>query len=417
MAVVDAAYGEIVGASIEGANQQLSERWLESLVALMPVDPQSVFSTSALLDHIPALIQEIGKYVGAPANEDIAANSIVIDKARELGQLRHRQHASVHQVLREYDLLGDLLEQFLIEQTRALELAPAASECLDVSHRVSRAVRILMQITVETFISEYTETITEQTRRLDGFNRAVSHELRNVLGTLQFGAVLLDAGNAASDETTRQRLVGTLRRNTERAVKIIRSFERLPRSGIVADKPTEQTIEMADLVQEVFRQLQEMADARGVELRVGSQFPLLYLDAGALELILVNLVSNAIKYSDRQKDHPFVEITGHDHQESYEIRVRDNGIGIPAKAVDAIFERFVRAHPELDDELGVEGTGLGLAIVEECVKSLHGEIGLESQEGVGTTFILEIPKKLPSLPPNEPPDARRDGAEPTLSVE
>jgi len=114
MAVVDASYGEIVGASIEGANQQLSERWLESLVALMPVDPQSVFSTNALLDHIPVLIQEIGKYVGAPANEDIAAKSVVIDKARELGQLRHRQHASVHQVLREYDLLGDILEQFLI---------------------------------------------------------------------------------------------------------------------------------------------------------------------------------------------------------------------------------------------------------------------------------------------------------------
>ena len=168
MAVLDASYGEIVGASIEDANQQLSERWLESLVALMPVDPQSVFSTNALLDHISALIQEIGKYVGAPATEDIAAKSIVIDKARELGQLRHRQHASVHQVLREYDLLGDILEQFLIEQTRALELAPAASECLDVSHRVNRAVRILMQITVETFVSEYTETITEQARRSRG---------------------------------------------------------------------------------------------------------------------------------------------------------------------------------------------------------------------------------------------------------
>jgi signal transduction histidine kinase len=414
MAVLDASYGEIVGASIEGASQQLSERWLGALVALMPVDPQSVFSTSALLDHIPCLIQEIGKFVGAPANEDIAAKSIVIDKARELGQLRHRQHASVHQVLREYDLLGDVLEQFLIEQTHALALVPAASECLDVSHRLNRAVRILMQITVETFISQYTETITEQARRLDGFNRAVSHELRNVLGTLQFGAVLLDTGNAASDEPTRQRLVGTLRRNTERAVKIIRSFERLPRSGIVADKPTEQTVEMADLVQEVFRQLQEMADARGVELRLEGQFPLLYLDSGALELVLVNLISNAIKYSDRQKTLRFVEISGHDSQESYDIRVRDNGIGIPANAVDGVFERFVRAHPELDDELGIEGTGLGLAIVDECVKSLSGKIRLESEEGVGTTFILVIPKRLPSLP-SEPPDAGENGASPSPS--
>ena len=70
------------------------------------MDARSVFPTDLLLDHVPALIEAIGKYVADPASEDVAANTIVIDKARDLGHLRHQQQASLHQVLREYDLLG-----------------------------------------------------------------------------------------------------------------------------------------------------------------------------------------------------------------------------------------------------------------------------------------------------------------------
>jgi signal transduction histidine kinase len=387
-----------MGASIQGAHRQLAERWLERLVALVPVDPNSVFTTTVLLDHIPSLIDEIGKYVSAPADEDIAAKTIVIDKARELGELRHRQQASVHQVLREYDLLADVIEEFLIEKTRTLAVAPEPTECLEISRRVGRAVRVLMQITAVKFITEYTETITDQAQRLDRFNRSISHELRNVLGTLQFGAALFENGATQHNHADLQRLAPIVGRNVERAVKIIRSFERLPLTGIVADKPNEQVVQVTELVQEVFRQLQEMSDARGIELRVAASSAVLYVDTGALELILMNLVSNAIKYCDQLKPQRFVEITGAAREQAYEISVRDNGIGIPRDAVATVFERFVRAHPKLDDELGIEGTGLGLAIVDECVKSLRGEIRFESEEGVGTTFFLTIPRKLPTVP-------------------
>jgi two-component system OmpR family sensor kinase len=180
-------------------------------------------------------------------------------------------------------------------------------------------------------------------------------------------------------------------------VKIIRSFERLPQSGIVADKPTEQTVEFTELAQEVARQLQEMAEARGVELRIRSELPTLYLDTGALELILINLVSNAIKYSDPAKPTKFVEVGGRSDDGHYEIEVKDNGIGIPADSLGTVFERFTRVHAHLDEDLGINGSGLGLAIVEECVKSLAGQIEIQSEERAGTKFIIQIPKKLPPL--------------------
>jgi signal transduction histidine kinase len=141
-----------------------------------------------------------------------------------------------------------------------------------------------------------------------------------------------------------------------------------------------------------------MSDARGVTMRGGADLPRLYVDTGRLELVLVNLVANAIKYSDPRKADRWVEVTAITNDQVHEIQVRDNGIGIPPEAIDRIFERFHRAHRELDSALGADGTGLGLAIVDECVKSLGAEIRVESEERVGTVFVLSLPKKLPSLP-------------------
>jgi signal transduction histidine kinase len=397
MSIVEAPYCEYVGNAVQEQRRELSLRWLERLAALLPVEANAVFTSNELLDHIPRLIEEIGKYVAAPEAADIAANTVVTEHARELGQLRHRQQASVHQVLREYDLLSEVLEQFLDERTTALTPTPPAIECLEACRRVGRAVRVLMQTTVATFLSEYTDTITAQAARIEQFHRAVSHELRNVLGTTQFNLAVLTNGSAL-DEGNRERILASLRRNMERALQILRTLEKLPHSGMLtADTPTEQIVDLAELVGEVFRQLHDMSDARGVTLRGGDGLPRLFVDTGRLELVLVNLVANGIKYSDPHKSERFVEITAITNDQAHEIRVCDNGIGVPTEAIDRIFERFHRAHPDMDSTLGIDGTGLGLAIVDECVKSLGAEIRIESEEGVGTAFVLSLPKKLPAL--------------------
>jgi signal transduction histidine kinase len=397
MSIAEASYCEYVGKALQEQQRELSLRWLERLVALLPVEANAVFTSNELLDHIPGLIEEIGKYVAAPEIADIAANTVVTEHARQLGQLRHRQHASVHQVLREYDLLGEVLEQCLDERTSARSAAPAASECLEACRRVGRAVRVLMQTTVVTFLSEYTDTITAQAGRIEQFNRAVSHELRNVLGTMQFSGALLASGSS-SDATNHDRIVATLRRNTERALQIVHTLERLPRSGILTpDTPTEQIVDLSELVGEVFRQLHDMSEVRGVTLRRGDALPRFFVDTGRLELVLVNLVANSIKYSDPHKTERFVEVTAVATDDTHEIRVHDNGIGIPAAAIPKVFERFHRAHQELDSAFGIDGTGLGLSIVDECVRSLGADIRVESEERVGTMFVLTLPRKLPAL--------------------
>src|SRR5262245_64670421 len=101
------SYAAIVSQRVSMERFTLAERWLARLRELLTVELNDVFPSDQLLDHIPLLIAHVAAYLRAPADEEVAANAAVIDKARELGLLRHEQKASLHQRLREYEVLGE----------------------------------------------------------------------------------------------------------------------------------------------------------------------------------------------------------------------------------------------------------------------------------------------------------------------
>ena len=109
------AFAATIAARIDAERYALAARWLDRLVALIPVGPNDVFPTETLLDHVPKLIEQIAKFLAAPENE-IASDTFVVAEARELGELRHQQQASVHQLLREYELLRNILGTFVGER-------------------------------------------------------------------------------------------------------------------------------------------------------------------------------------------------------------------------------------------------------------------------------------------------------------
>jgi signal transduction histidine kinase len=130
-----------------------------------------------------------------------------------------------------------------------------------------------------------------------------------------------------------------------------------------------------------------------VELRVGEGLPVIRCDVGRLELALLNLLSNGIKYADMSKPDRRVKVLAGDaDEERCQLLVRDNGIGIPRARLGSIFDRFSRAHADRDEALRVTGLGLGLSIVADCTQALGGQIAVQSDEGLGTTFILTLPK-------------------------
>jgi signal transduction histidine kinase len=390
-------YAAIVSQRLFAERLTLAELWLARLKELLTVEPNEVFPSDQLLDHIPVLIAAIASYLRAPADEEIAANAVVIDKARELGALRHAQRASVHQLLREYEILGEMLETFVADETTRLGLTPSSEECFDVLRRLIHAIRTLMRTTVETFISEYTTTIQEQNDHIKAFNRAASHELRSPIGTILFAATMLDKDRArvSRDADRLAKIAATIRANAERLGWLVENLQRISRLSEPLDVPSHQRVELDTIASEVSRQLEDMAATRRVSIRLAPGLPTLVVDPARLELVLLNLVSNAIKYSDPHKPESYVEIVPvQDEQTSpthCTIAVRDNGLGISEADQAAVFERFFRAHPHLDDELGITGSGLGLAIVADCVEALGGSIRCESVPGTSTTFYLTLP--------------------------
>ena len=383
--------GAFLAARIEAAQRDLAMRWLEQLTAILPVERREVFPTTQLLDHIPELIAEIAKYLRAPHDEAIAANTAVMTKAAELGALRHEQRSSVHQLLREYHLLGTILEQFITREVAAMGGTADAVSALEALSRVSHAVRVLQQQTVDTFVGKYSETIERQTSQLRGFTRLISHEIRQPLGVLQVLSRMIPVVDAKG-----QQMVSTLERNVVRLADVAGKLERLARLTRATDddSPTEQEVELSALAADVARQLQDMATARDVTIVVADDLPRIVVDAGRAELAVMNLLANAIKYCDPDKPERYVRVR-HAPGPVASIVVEDNGIGIPEQQVCKIFEQFVRVHSDRDDELGAQGLGLGLAIVRECMQAMDGTVTVTSEEGKGAAFTLTWSAPLP----------------------
>ena len=117
-----------------------------------------------------------------------------------------------------------------------------------------------------------------------------------------------------------------------------------------------------------------------------SRPPLLRIDKDALGQVLVNLIDNAVKYSGERKEVDVrVEQTGGDVR----ISVRDRGIGIPYAEQKKIFEKFYRLDP--NQTRGVGGTGLGLYVSSELVRRMNGRLWVESREGEGSRFYVDLP--------------------------
>jgi signal transduction histidine kinase len=392
MADIQDRFDRRIAGRMRAASQVLAKRWLERLDDILTVDRDRIFPTKDLLDHVPQLIEEIAAYIDAPEVEELAANSAVVAKARELGLLRYAQQASVHQLLREYSVLGGILETFVSEEAIPVGSDTSPREVLAVASRISHGLRVLQQTTIDTFIAQYTDRIAAQHARLESFNRLVSHELRQPLGTLQFSIRTLGTPIAA-EAVKRERLVEVAAANVQRLIDLTRRLEQIARlQHREEDDPDRQEVDLSALAREVARQLREMAEKRDVEIRIAEDLPVIVTDVARVELVLMNLISNAIKYSDASKAERHVDIfLSGGTDDGHTICVRDNGVGVPAGDVPRIFESFFRASPEKDAQLGIRGSGLGLAIVAECVEAIGGRISVASVEGEGTAFDVWLP--------------------------
>ncbi|MGH7458736.1 MAG: ATP-binding protein [Longimicrobiaceae bacterium] len=376
-----------LAARMKESREALSRRWLERIKQRVNIDENQVFPTEELLDHIPILITGIANYLDDPADE-ISADVPVLDKAFELGGLRYSQGFPAHQILKEYEILGGVLFDFLGASAEEIGARCGQSELFACAHRLFRAVAVIQQATTLHYLRQADRRVHEREERLRGFNRMVSHELKNRLGAVLGAGQLLHEG---VDQEGRDRLASMVVENAQGMQALIENLSAL--SQLDGDARRQRNILLSQAVFEAVRQLREMARARGVQLRVAEGMPEVEVNAAAVELCLSNYISNAIKYRDPGKSEQWVEVRGRlrDGASGGEllVEVHDNGIGVDEKAAGRLFERFFRAHHQSKPE--IEGTGVGLSLVRETVETLGGRANARSELGVGSVFAISLP--------------------------
>ena len=385
---------DVLAARLVESRDELTQRWLDRISARVALDPNRVFPTRDLLDHVPILIDGIAAYVADPAIV-VSSDMDVVDKARELGALRHQQGFDQYEILKEFEILGGILIHFVGEVAETSQVPCARRELIACAQRVFHAVSLIQQATSTQFLQLVTDRVSEREERLRAFNRALTHEFRNRIGASLGAALLLGMPEMAPDKRTD--LAALIVRNVRGMQGILENLLELTLVG--ADARQHRHVRLPRAAGEVLRELREMAAAAGIDLRLADDLPDVEVAAAAVELCLTNLVANAIKYSDPSEPERWIRVRGllrnsADESAEVSVEVADNGIGVPEEARARLFERFFRADHGRHD---IEGTGLGLSIVRETVTSLGGRVWASFPEK-GSVFGFSLPSRRESDP-------------------
>lgn len=221
----------------------------------------------------------------------------------------------------------------------------------------------------------------EQVRK--DFVANVSHELKTPITAIKgFADTLLDG--AIEDKDNARRFVGIIKANSERIDSLVDDLMTISKIELGAIAFEKASVDMEEIIQQVYATVEGRAREKGLALNIDVAAELHTVDAdrGRLIQILTNLVDNALKFTSRGS------ITAGASMEGGVpfIFVRDTGMGIPARNISRLGERFYRVDPSRSRDMG--GTGLGLAIVKHLVKAHGWTMRIESQEGVGTVVRI-----------------------------
>ncbi|MBS7224226.1 MAG: HAMP domain-containing protein [Clostridiaceae bacterium] len=237
--------------------------------------------------------------------------------------------------------------------------------------------------------------VTEQ-RKLDDARREfvanVSHELRTPLTNIKsYTETLMDTAGELPAETEK-RFLGVITNEADRMTRIVKDLLTLSKLDCGRMDLTFSRFSIRNMLESVYTAMKLDAEKNGhaLSLAFEGDMPEMVGDRERLEQVVVNIISNAIKYT-AAGGHIEICASRRDERNAM-IRIRDNGIGIPESDVPRLFERFYRVDKARSREKG--GTGLGLAIAKEMVEAHHGTIHLESTLHVGTTVTIVLPTDL-----------------------
>ena len=284
---------------------------------------------------------------------------------------------------------GVLIESHLDSALDRARVGGRADETIEMHGPPRQAFRVRAEPMEQGFAVATFEDVSERIRidsmRTD-FVANISHELKTPVGAI---AVLADALDGSSDPELIERVRVRLASEAHRAAKSIDDLLELAR--IETGTRLNEAVQIDDVVHAAIERARDLARSSDVSVSAFDARNDITVrgDARQLESAIGNLVENAVKYSDPGG---LVQVRTRVDDRFVEIMVADQGIGIPQRDLDRIFERFYRVDRARSRSTG--GSGLGLSIVRHVAQNHGGEVLVSSQEGEGTTFVLRLPAAL-----------------------
>ena len=222
------------------------------------------------------------------------------------------------------------------------------------------------------------------------FLATASHEFCTPLTTIQAGVDLLLRYRDKMDEAQGAEYLHDVTRQVKTITRLLDNLLLVDEEGETDIVFRPETIKLTDVCEDMVRQMRLSAEEnQNLEINFSGDCKTAFMDEGIVRRILSNLLSNAIKYSASDSD---VSLTVTCHGDRAEFRVDDQGEGIADEEVEQIFERYYR----VSNTARVGDTGLGLSIVKASVEAHDGTIRVESRQGVGSSFIVDLPASPPA---------------------
>jgi PAS domain S-box-containing protein len=285
-------------------------------------------------------------------------------------------------------------EEKIIKQQAEMELVNEEMKKMNANLEIAVQERTnQLQLTLEELESnkeELTKSLEKEKEVNDLKSRFVSmasHEFRTPLSTVLSSISLLSKYSTAEDQPKRDKHIERIKSSVKTLTDILNEFLSL---GKIEEGKVDVKSEVFDITHFIDNLIYEMS----VLLKSGQEIkynhignPEVYTDSSLLKHVLVNLMSNAIKFSP---ENAFIQLETKVDKETTTFKITDQGMGIPAADQVHLFERFFRA----TNATNIQGTGLGLHIVGRYVEILNGIISYQSELEKGSTFTIVIPTKI-----------------------
>ena len=383
------------------------QNWIETVRQDRKIETAEVLPYSAIENHIPYLLAAMVTVLSQYQNSEI---KLIIEASLDHGFLRAEQGYDATEVAREYHLLrqvifshleAELLAGSVADVFKAFRLIDAVldeaiAQCFN--SYVDQRMRELQQIQTQLQLTN------QELSRLVSVNQEnvyhLAHELKTPLNSIIGYSELF-----LRQEKWQSEIKDTLRgsehiervlRNGRQLLRMINDTLELSRANAGKIKLNLQRTNVQFLINTVVEMMQPIADAKGLKLAVTSDCAptQVIADGQRLQQILINLLSNAIRYTESGS----IELScRRDGEANWAIAITDTGIGIAPDDTKRIFDPFFQAGEAGKQLFPAEGTGLGLAIVSRLVSLLQGKIELVSEIGVGSTFTVILPQEVKIL--------------------